>query len=37
MVKTSIFIEPEVNVALARKAAREGTSKAELIRRAVRP
>ncbi|MGI8728097.1 MAG: CopG family transcriptional regulator [Solirubrobacterales bacterium] len=36
MVKTSIYIEPEVDVALARRAAREGTSKAELIRRALR-
>lgn len=36
MVKTSIYIEAEVDVALSRRAAREGTSKAELIRRALR-
>jgi hypothetical protein len=36
MRKTSIYIEPEVDMALARRAAAEGTSKAELIRRALR-
>lgn len=36
MRKTSIYIEPEVEVALARRAAAEGTTKAELIRRALR-
>jgi hypothetical protein len=34
--KTSIYIEPEVDVALARRAAAEGTTKAELIRGALR-
>jgi hypothetical protein len=34
--KTSIYIEPEVDVALGRRAAAEGTTKAELIRRALR-
>lgn len=34
--KTSIYIEPDVDRALSRRAAREGTSKAELIRRALR-
>jgi hypothetical protein len=34
--KTSIYIEPDVDVALARRAAAEGTTKAELIRRALR-
>jgi hypothetical protein len=34
--KTSIYIEPEVDVALARRAAAEGTTKAELIRAALR-
>lgn len=34
--KTSVYIEPEVDVALARRAAAEGTTKAELIRRALR-
>ncbi len=34
--KTSIYIEPEVDVALTRRAAAEGTTKAELIRRALR-
>lgn len=34
--KTSIYIEPEVDVALARRAAAEGTTKAELIRQALR-
>ena len=36
MRKTSIYIEPEVDIALARRAAAEGTTKAELIRRALR-
>jgi hypothetical protein len=36
MKKTSIYIEPEVDVALARRAAREGTTKAALIRAALR-
>lgn len=34
--KTSIYIEPAVDVALARRAAAEGTTKAELIRQALR-
>jgi hypothetical protein len=34
--KTSIYIEPDVDVALARRAAAEGMTKAELIRRALR-
>jgi hypothetical protein len=34
--KTSIYIEPEVDVALSRRAAAEGTTKAELIRQALR-
>ena len=36
MRKTSIYIEPEVDVALRRRAAAEGTTKAELIRQALR-
>ncbi len=36
MKKTSIYIEPDVDVALSRRAAAEGTTKAELIRRALR-
>lgn len=36
MKKTSIYIEPEVDTALARRAAREGVPKAELIRVALR-
>ena len=36
MKKTSIYIEPEVDVALERRAAAEGTTKAELIRHALR-
>lgn len=36
MKKTSIYIESEVDVALSRRAAAEGTTKAELIRRALR-
>ncbi|MGI8411504.1 MAG: CopG family transcriptional regulator [Solirubrobacteraceae bacterium] len=35
MKKTSIYIEPSVDVALARRAAAEGTTKAELIRVAL--
>lgn len=34
--KTSIYIEPDVDRALSRRAAAEGTTKAELIRRALR-
>jgi hypothetical protein len=34
--KTSIYIESDVDVALARRAAAEGTTKAELIRKALR-
>jgi hypothetical protein len=34
--KTSIYIEHEVDVALARRAAEEGTTKAALIRQALR-
>lgn len=33
--KTSIYIAPEVDVALSRRALAEGTTKAELIRRAL--
>jgi Ribbon-helix-helix protein, copG family len=36
MKKTSIYLEPDVDVALARRAVAEGTTKAELIRRALR-
>ena len=36
MRKTSIYIDPDVDAALARRAAAEGTTKAELIRRALR-
>jgi hypothetical protein len=36
MKKTSIYIDDDVDVALARRAAAEGTTKAELIRRALR-
>lgn len=36
MKKTSIYIEPDVDLALSRRAAAEGTSKAELIRQALR-
>lgn len=36
MKKTSIYIEPDVDVALARRAAAEGTTKAEVIRQALR-
>jgi hypothetical protein len=34
--KTSIYIDADVDVALSRRAAEEGTTKAELIRRALR-
>jgi hypothetical protein len=34
--KTSIYIEPDVDMALARRAAAEGTTKAALIRQALR-
>lgn len=34
--KTSIYIEPDVDVALTRRAIAEGTTKAELIRQALR-
>jgi Arc/MetJ family transcription regulator len=36
MKKTSIYIDDDVDVALARRAAAEGTTKAELIRQALR-
>jgi ribbon-helix-helix CopG family protein len=36
MKKTSIYIEPDVDAALTRRAAAEGTTKAEVIRRALR-
>lgn len=36
MKKTSICIEPAVDTALARRAAAEGTTKAEVIRQALR-
>lgn len=36
MRKTSIYIESDVDVALARRAAAEGITKAELIRQALR-
>lgn len=36
MKKTSIYIESDVDVALMRRAAAEGTTKAELIRQALR-
>lgn len=35
MKKTSIYIDPSVDVALSRRAAREGVAKAELIRQAL--
>jgi Ribbon-helix-helix protein, copG family len=35
MIKTSIYVDPEVNRALAHRAAAEGTTKAELIRKAL--
>jgi hypothetical protein len=36
MKKTSLYIEPEVDAALTRKAEAHGISKAELIRRTLR-
>jgi Ribbon-helix-helix protein, copG family len=36
MKKTSLYIEPEVDAALTRKAEAQGISKAELIRRTLR-
>jgi hypothetical protein len=36
MKKTSLYIEPEVDAALTRKAEAQGISKAELIRRGLR-
>ena len=36
MKKTSIYIEPDVDVALSRRAAAEGKTKAEIIREALR-
>jgi hypothetical protein len=36
MKKTSIYIEPDVDIALARRAAAEGTTKAAVIRQALR-
>ena len=36
MKKTSLYIEPEVDAALSRRAQAEGISKAELIRRSLR-
>lgn len=36
MKKTSIYIEPEIDVALARKASEQGVTKAEVIRQALR-
>jgi len=36
MKKTSLYIEPEVDAALTRRAQAEGISKAELIRKALR-
>ena len=36
MKKTSIYIAPEIDVALTRRAAAEGTTKAKLIRQALR-
>jgi predicted transcriptional regulator len=35
MVKTSIYLDPEVDQALSRRATAEGTTKAALIRRAL--
>lgn len=34
--KTSIYIEPEIDIALARRPAADGTTKAEVIRVALR-
>lgn len=36
VLKTSIYLEPELDRALARRAAAEGIPKAELVRRALR-
>lgn len=36
MRKTTVYLEPELDRALARLAARDGISKAEVIRRALR-
>jgi hypothetical protein len=36
MKKTSIYIDPDVDIALSRRAAAEGVTKAELIRQALR-
>jgi hypothetical protein len=36
MKKTSIYIEPDVDIALTRRAAEQGTTKAALIRQALR-
>jgi hypothetical protein len=36
MKKTSIYIEPDVDIALSRRAAEQGTTKAEVIRQALR-
>lgn len=36
MKKTSIYLDDELDVALSRRAAAEGTTKAELIRRTLR-
>lgn len=36
MKKTSIYIEPEIDVALTRRAAAEGITKAQVIREALR-
>ena len=36
MKKTSIYIEADVDIALARRAAEQGTTKADLIRQALR-
>lgn len=36
MKKTSIYLEADVDTALSRRAAQEGTTKAELIRQALR-
>ncbi len=36
MRKTSIYIESDVDIALSRRAAREGTTKAEVVRNALR-
>lgn len=36
MKKTSVYLEPELDLALARRAAMTGVTKAELIRQALR-